>query len=180
VETGGESFSNLQVTPGDLPDYSRITLDPVARAYLPYALTGNAGFWLLLGGLSLAAGHVPWVSWFGQPWLTAGLFALILPALFFAWLDARHRAWGMREHDLIYQSGVLWRKTVVLPFSRIQHVETASGPIERLFGLMRLQCFTAGGMSADLVVVGLRAEQALRVRSHLLDRIRTHDRAASN
>ena len=72
----------------------------------------------------------------------------------------------------------MWRRTIILPFARIQHVETASGPVERLFGLMRVKCFTAGGSSADLAMLGLDAEQARRVRQYLLEQIR-EDRTPS-
>ena len=110
----------------------------------------------------------------------AGLVvALTLVAAGLAWLEARRRAWGLREHDLIYRSGLFVRTTSVLPLARVQHVETVSGPLERAFGLVRLSCFTAGGLSSDLVVAGLDSATAERVRSHLLGRIRELDDAES-
>ncbi|MFW5927042.1 MAG: PH domain-containing protein, partial [Wenzhouxiangella sp.] len=66
---------------------------------------------------------------------------------------------------------VVWRKTVIVPFARIQHVEAVHGPLERYLGLMRLKCFTAGGMSADLTVKGLDRNDARRVRQYLLEQI---------
>src|SRR5699024_8172681 len=88
-----------------------------------------------------------------------------------ALLDVRYRAWALREHDLIYRYGVIWRKTVIMPFARIQHVEAVHGPLERHLGLMRVKCFTAGGMSADLTVRGLDQSAARRVRQYLLEQI---------
>ncbi len=107
--------------------------------------------------------------------VATGAFALTLIASGLAWLEARRRAWGLREHDLIHRSGIIVQTTAVLPLARIQHVETASGPLERAFGLVRLSCYTAGGLSTDLVVAGLTADTAERVRRHLLERIRELD-----
>jgi hypothetical protein len=88
------------------------------------------------------------------------------------WIDARTRGWALREHDLVYSYGVLWRHTVIVPFARIQHVESSSGPLERRFGLMRFKCFTAGGSRADLTVKGLSVSSAQQARHYLLEQIR--------
>ncbi len=165
-------FSNEPITPETLPDYSVVELNPVATAYRPYVmLTGAFSALVFTAVVSFGAflfGDFRWA-------LGLGLVASAsLPAvLIHGWLDPRYRGWAVRDHDLIHAYGVIWRQTVVLPLARIQHVETATGPIERLFGLMRLQCFSAGGASADLVIHGLRPETALRIRTHLLERIRS-------
>ncbi|TVS09872.1 MAG: hypothetical protein EA419_12095, partial [Wenzhouxiangella sp.] len=124
---------------------------------------------------SLVGPRLPFVEIALPGWLP------VVPAVAMAWfgliafLDARRRGWALREHDLIYRSGLIWQRTAILPFCRIQHVETASGPLERLFGLMRVRCFTAGGMAADLSVEGLDQVSARRVRQHLLEQIRDGD-----
>lgn len=167
-----DDFSNRQVSAGQLPDFRQVALEPVARSYVPYAVLTTAAFWLILAALSVAVRFVPfapidpgfWVA--GLLLAVAGWFCLI------AWLDARRRGWAVREHDLVYRSGIIWRKTVIIPFARIQHVETASGPVERMFGLMRVKCFTAGGMTADLSVEGLDVASARKVRQYLLEQIR--------
>ncbi|MDQ2069221.1 PH domain-containing protein [Natronospira bacteriovora] len=163
-------FQNEPVDPAALPDFSEVELHSVEAAFRTYQMLSNLLWGLLIGvGVSLAF----WLFWgframeWGQ-WL--GLIILI-GLQFHAVLDPRYRGWALRDHDLIAREGVIWRGTVVLPIARIQHVETASGPLERLFGLMRLQCYSAGGMTADVVVHGLKPETALRIRSHLLQHI---------
>lgn len=170
--SGGAPIKNAQVASDQLPDYREVLLEPIASQYLPYAMLSNGLVWLIV---LLAAVSFPWwpVAWFELPqW--APLVPAVLLALTVLWaiLDARRRRWALRQHDLLYHSGVLWQKTVILPFARIQHVETAAGPLERKFGLMRVKCFTAGGMTTDLTVVGLRADDAKRVRQYLLEQIR--------
>ena len=163
-------FSNHPVSPENLPDFSTVPLEPVAPRFRSYLLIH--GFLLTLA-LVLGAGLFGGLVWGRMAgWLLSGAGLLImLLVLLHAWLDPRYRGWAVREHDLIARHGVIWRRTVILPLVRVQHVETASGPLERLFDLMRLQCFSAGGASADVVFHGLSTEKALRIRAHLLERI---------
>ncbi len=88
--------------------------------------------------------------------------ALVWPRL--AWEAYRYE---VREHDLLVRSGVLFRRWSAIPLSRIQHVDTRQGPVERLFGLSRLLVFTASGMHADGSIPGLAAERAEALRDEL-------------
>lgn len=166
-----EIFSNEQVDPSMLPDFRRVELTPVARAYLPWALITQTAFWLILALAALVVSVLPFVSLGGFWWLPLVPAGIAVLAAVHARFDASYRAWALREHDLIYRYGVIWRKTVIVPFARIQHVEALDGPLERYLGLMRVKCFTAGGMTADLTVKGLDREDARRVRQYLLEQI---------
>lgn len=164
---------NPEIDVNDLPDYRAVTLHPVAPGYLPCTLLGSGASWLIALLVALALTQLP-----PEAELSAGPMPVLIVvtagtlSLLRIWLDARRRGWAVREHDLIYRSGVLWRRTTILPFARIQHVESVSGPLERRFDLVRLKCFTAGGSGGDLVIRGLDVERARRVRAHLLGRIR--------
>jgi uncharacterized protein len=163
---------NPPVAPEHLPSFSELELHPVARTFAPYAVLSSGLFWLLLALASLLARALPALP-FEPGWGWISLFLVLAGwSSLLAWLDARRRGWALRRHDLVYRSGVLWLRTVVVPFARIQHVEAVSGPLERLFGLTRLKCFTAGGMAADLTVLGLSHSDAGRVRQFLLEQIR--------
>ncbi|QKK02827.1 MAG: PH domain-containing protein [Pseudomonadota bacterium] len=170
-----EIFSNEQVDPGALPDFQRVELTPVVPAYLSWALITQTAFWLILAGAAVAVIWLPLpfdpADWPGSRALPLPFVMLAIMGAVYARLDARTRAWALREHDLVYRHGVVWRKTVILPFARIQHVEAMHGPLERYLGLMRLKCYTAGGLEADLTVKGLDAGSARRVRQYLLEQI---------
>lgn len=171
-----EIFSNRQVATAELPDFRRVALKPVAPAYLPWALVTQTAFWLILAVVALIVPRLPFLPFDLSGWERSWVLplALLLVAIIgavYARLDARTRAWALREHDLVYRYGVLWRKTVIVPFARIQHVEAVHGPLERYLGLMRVKCFTAGGMTADLTVKGLDRSDARRVRQYLLEQI---------
>lgn len=82
---------------------------------------------------------------------------------------AAYRAWSytVGEEEVRLRRGVWWRSESVVPVSRIQHVDTQQGPIERAFGLATLVLFTAGSVGARLEVPGLAAERAEALRDRL-------------
>lgn len=175
-----EPFSNASVAVADLPRMTDVEFTPVSSRYPVYRLVGHAIFWGLVIPASMIASVLGFefvIVYFAGPMILlvpAGLIAVL------SYFEARRRAYALREHDLMYRSGLIFHKTVVLPLSRVQHVESTSGPVERAFDLMRVTCFTAGGQQADLVVKGLRSDDAERVRRYLLRQIRQHDETADD
>ena len=172
------TLRNESVPIDELPALEEASLTPVSRRFAPYRVFSTLAFWVplaLIVGLAPLGADVSML-------LRAALGVLVLAAgvgsATLAWVEARRRAFGLRQEDLIHVSGLLVRRTTVLPVCRIQHVETATGPLERAFGLMRLTCFTAGGSSADLVLAGLRPQTAEQVRQYLLQRVRVRDASA--
>ncbi len=170
-----DGFHNNMIAPEELPAYEDVPLLPVSPRFAIYSVVSQGIAWsiIALGStLALIVGEM-----FQGPATVAPFAALFLGAGFasLSWLDARKRAYGLREHDLIYARGIIVRRTVILPLSRVQHVETASGPLERHFNLVRLTCYTAGGLGADLVIGGLERDRAELVRQFLLSRIHGRD-----
>lgn len=90
------------------------------------------------------------------------VMAMLWPAL-----QYRYFRYSIRDHDLLVQNGVLFRRWSSVPHSRIQHVDTRQGPMERWLGLSRLAVFTAAGMSADGSIPGLAEEEAEHLRDML-------------
>jgi uncharacterized protein len=80
----------------------------------------------------------------------------------------RVRAWGYAERaeDLLVKRGVMFRRTSVIPYGRMQYVEVAAGPFERAFGLATVQMHTAAAAS-DARIPGLAVAEAGRLRDRL-------------
>jgi hypothetical protein len=80
----------------------------------------------------------------------------------------RVRAWGYAERaeDLLVRRGVMFRRTSVIPYGRMQYVEVTAGPFERAFGLATVQMHTAAAAS-DARIPGLPASEAARLRDQL-------------
>ena len=75
--------------------------------------------------------------------------------------------YSVREDDLLVQSGVIFKRWSSIPLTRIQHVDTRQGPLERMLGMSRLLVFTAAGMSADGSIPGLATDTAEAMRDEL-------------
>jgi hypothetical protein len=86
----------------------------------------------------------------------------------------RYRAWGWRmdEDELRIASGMLVRSDTVVPFGRVQHIDVLRGPLQRGFGLASLVLHTAGTRSAAVLLPGLEAEEAERMRDLVRGKIR--------
>jgi membrane protein YdbS with pleckstrin-like domain len=96
-------------------------------------------------------------------------FAVILVA----WpaISVPRRGYVVRDKDIVFRSGVVFRSVTAIPYNRIQHVETSSTPLDRKFDIAALQLFTAGGSGGDLKISGLGADVAERLRVYILDKI---------
>ena len=98
----------------------------------------------------------------------AGLIALILLP------KRRYRGWAYHEgeDELHIRHGLLIRVRTVVPFGRVQHIDTTQGPIERRLGLATLILHTAGTRSAAVALPGLREADAEQMRDRIRAKIR--------
>lgn len=80
----------------------------------------------------------------------------------------RYRAWGYaeRDEDLVVRRGLLVRNVSVVPYGRMQFIDVAAGPVDRLFDLATVQLHTAAAAS-DARIPGLRLADAQRLRDRL-------------
>jgi membrane protein YdbS with pleckstrin-like domain len=81
----------------------------------------------------------------------------------------RYRAWGyeVRDDGIYLERGVFTRVRTVVPFVRIQHVDSSRSPVERLVGLATTVVYTAGSRGADVTVPGLTPVRADDLRERL-------------
>jgi membrane protein YdbS with pleckstrin-like domain len=70
--------------------------------------------------------------------------------------------------QLLVRRGVVVHHELVVPLSRMQHVDIDRGPIERLFGIATLSVYTAGGRRATVRIPGLRPARAEELRAFVL------------
>ncbi len=95
-------------------------------------------------------------------------FSLLALRLFVKYYGYGKKGYVVRQHDVLYKSGILWQVRVFIPKNRIQHIEIKKGPLEEIFDLRRLKIYTAGGSSSDLVIPGLREDTAEELKSFIL------------
>lgn len=100
-------------------------------------------------------------------WFTGGMAALwILVLVVVPGLRYRRWRYALRTDDLWIRRGIVVHRISVIPYSRLQFVDTRQGPLERWFGLTELVVHTAAPGTSGLIP-GLRAGEAEALRERL-------------
>lgn len=83
----------------------------------------------------------------------------------------RYSNWGfkVREDHLYIEHGVLKKTYSMVPYVRVQHIDTDRGPVDRALGLSTLRVYTAGSKGADIKVPGLEKGEASELQKSLRD-----------
>ena len=165
-----DHFSNSQIHVSDLPSIETLNLHELHKEYLSVSLIGNGIFWLIFGGGAMTVWFFAKDNW--PNWLSVSapivLLAIVLSSFLITFLGFKKKKYALRERDIFYQRGLLWRSKTVVPFNRIQHAEVSQGPIERMFNLSVLRIFTAGGTSSDMRIPGLNPDEANNIKEYIL------------
>ena len=156
-----------------LTDGVRRSLDP--RSILLNRAMGR----IVTACVSLPLGAGVGVLWgvFGPPAGVAaflvGAWAAITGTLgwwLYTWpvLHHRYASYTVNPDGIKIRTGVVWRKAISVPRSRVQHTDVSQGPLERRYGLGTLGVYTAGTSYAKVSLDGLAHGTALEIRDHLL------------
>lgn len=155
-EPGGETLAA-----GDLPEeklteyitdrrslHSLVQIQWGVRVLVGAVVAGLAVTWLL-GALGIT-------QQFGA--VAVGLFVVVG----LVWVVLYYRLWHYQiRADAIYlERGVVTHVRSLVPYVRIQHVDTKQGVLERMLGLSTLVVYTAGSRGADVSIPGLMPEEA--------------------
>lgn len=107
--------------------------------------------------------------------------ALMVAAALAGWSLGRARwrrtRWKLDARGLSVQRGLIWRSEVLVPRTRVQHLDLERGPIERRFGLATLVVHTAGTRMNALRQHGFLDADAVALRDALLPESNHHDDA---
>jgi membrane protein YdbS with pleckstrin-like domain len=163
-------FENSQVELERLPQLQEVNLKPLQRNYLKAQMLFSL-IWILILLVIICIIFIALPEWSQKKILlliATPVFVIIgiLP-LIITYFGYFRKGYAIRQRDILYKTGLFWRKTVVLPFIRIQHSEVTHGPIDRMYGLASLKLFTAGGSTSDLSVPGLLDAEAHRLKDFI-------------
>jgi membrane protein YdbS with pleckstrin-like domain len=170
LPVGSEAPSGADPDAGPIADSVLRQLDPntirVERT-ASWIFTSVVGVFLLIQLI---------VNLFGGPWRIAiGLALTIGVGGFLAWLSHRwpeisyrHTFYRVDPQGIEIRRGVVWRRTINVPKSRVQHTDVSQGPLQRMYALGTLVIYTAGTDHAKVELPGLNHARAMRIRDHLL------------
>jgi len=163
-------FENLDIKLKDLPDFKTVELNSIQKRYKKLLWLNTAALFVILYAL-------PVVGFFinGIPrWISICVIGLVSVIFIFRVIELEKgfpiKKFGIRQYDMIYQSGFFHYTETVVPYNRIQHVEIKQGPLSRLFSLYSLRLYTAGASSGDLIIDGLDKSTAQKLKAKVLDK----------
>lgn len=160
------------------PDHAllqpREKLDPRAKRVW---MLGDLFSAVIVSLIAFAASVVArWVFEFHWGWVVAAtgiaavltlIWAIVSPSI-------RYEQWRfeIREDEVDLLHGLVVRTRQIVPMSRIQHVDTTRGPIQRRYGLASVVFYTAAG---GMTIPELSDERAASVRDQIAALAKVHD-----
>lgn len=168
-----EEFTNEVIDTKQLPRYEEVQLTPLHPKYFKVVLINS----LIIISILVVVLFLfivfddEVVSYEGKIRLGATAIFLSICILFFSILSFKKKAYAFRNHDVIYRSGIISTNTMVIPYNRVQHVALHEGFVSRIFGLAKVEIFTAGGSSSDLEIPGIEKEEAENIKQLLMGKI---------
>ena len=156
-----------------------VAIDPPGIQWLrvsPKYVTVRLVEWAIANLITIGLFSLPLLfvelGWWKWPplWLAVSLPAasLLLALWRLALIPRQVRAIGYaeRDDDLLIRRGIFCQRTMVVPYGRMQYVDVAVGPVERVLGLCTVKLHTASaGTHAHLP--GLPAAEGARLREQL-------------
>ncbi len=166
-------FSNQALLLTDIPSIEKLAQQPVEAVYASTNRIINLSITILFGVLALFINYQSFIDvsasiedvLINTVWV---ITAFTLLFTFYKALADVRKFYALREQDISFTSGVLFKKTVSQPILRVQHVELKRGPIDRKIGLAKLQVFSAGGAMHTFEIPGLKLDDAESIRQFIL------------
>lgn len=161
--------------PTEAIDPAGIAWQRVSPNYLKLRLIS----WGIGSAVALALLSLPLVfvqlGWWRWPplWVAVALPVAVLVIVVWELLliprQVRALGYAEREDDLLIRSGIIFQRTMVVPYGRMQYVDIGAGPIERSLGLCTLKLHTAA-VGTNATIPGLPAQEGARLREQLTAR----------
>jgi membrane protein YdbS with pleckstrin-like domain len=166
-----ENFTNNPIDVSQLPQFETITYQKLEPAYWKVVFINLIITFLVLGiGLGVLNYFIEETQNF--IFYIWGAFVLVFGLIFlFSRIGFKKKGFAFREHDVLYQYGVIATDTIIIPYNRVQHVSLHEGWLSRYFGLAKIEVFTAGGSSSDIKIPGIEKEQAEKIKQLLMGKI---------
>lgn len=157
-----EHFTNQSLALEDLPQYETIKFSPISKnlrskslvqlSILTLLFIAGAGFYFYKEGFEEVS------------WLIMGLIILFLIIRFIDVILKQSRyGYAIREMDILFKSGYISSKIIIIPFNRIQHSAINRSFFDKIFGISSLKIYTAGGSGSDMSIPGLLPEEAIQL-----------------
>lgn len=165
-------FENQQINLSELPNVEEVQYEPIAKDLRTVNIIGNSLLFtvillifLVINFINGNLAETPSIGWFG---LLAYAVVMFI-AIFLVIKGHQVKGFALRDKDILFRRGYIFRSEIAVPFNRVQHCEIKRGLIERSYNLSSLNIFTAGGATSDLTIPGLLKDQAQTLKEYIMN-----------
>ncbi|WP_329904555.1 PH domain-containing protein [Porphyromonas pogonae] len=169
-------FENFNISTDNLPDAELLDFEPLQPRYRLGMYVAISLRWFLLLILVwvpqfVIAEYPLYVAWI----LTAVIALGYVINMLMIREAYRYRGYAVRSHDITYRRGIIRHIVSTIPFRRIQQVTVRQSILARIMGYYHVVIFNASGVSENMIVHGLSYDDALRLKSFIMERIKTDE-----
>jgi membrane protein YdbS with pleckstrin-like domain len=136
--------------------------------------------WYLTWLIIFFSGIVFWILMiFFVNKLAFGICLAVWCAIFISiafWIPKAYQAveYFIEKDSLKMQAGVVWKKNITIPYSKITNIDITSGPMQRKFGIGTVHVQTAGyggqqGQKPELKINGIK--ETIKIRDTIIQQI---------
>ena len=163
-------FSNNNVFIENIPQTENVNYSTLEKKFLNVMVL-NRVIWCVITLIAIIAIPILRDENFSIYIYLSSLFIWLM-IFTFTGFSFKKKKYVFREHDLIYSSGVVFTKSILIPYNRIQHLAVHQGVFSRIYNLASIQFYTAGGSSSDISIKGLSKEDADRWKEFVSEKIK--------
>ena len=120
-------------------------------------------FVVVVGFEDLFTVHESKVSMFGRVFFTAVAFVV------FRSINRRFRLFSLADDSIVVRTGILQKKTTVIPFDRLHNIDTTQSLLQRPFNTSTATLRTAGGAGEEAKLEGVRQSDVVEMRTLLAE-----------
>lgn len=166
-----QDFTNETIDTKILPQFETVVFSKLHPNYWKVVLI-NWLFMFFIGGAGLffASLNIKEITENKTIFIIGFLIFCVLVFVFLR-IGFIKKGFAFREHDVLFTHGIIATTTIVIPYNRIQHVALEEGILARLFGLSKIEIFTAGGNNSDIQIPGIKKEEAENIKQLLMGKI---------
>lgn len=158
-------FTNNPVETVDLPRFEDQEFKPLKKQYRTLILMQWTIFTLFpISGILILYFLNPIYSIQELLFVLSGVVLFYIFQVVLNIIGFRRKGYALREHDILYRTGLIVQKTIAIPYNRIQHSEIRQGVLSRILSISKLKIYTAGGNASDLSVNGLSPDDAQSIK----------------
>lgn len=167
------NFTNHQIPFEKLPRFEEVSFSPISLRLRTKSLVQLAIF------ITLVCTGI-WYYYSREGFDKISFLILGLIGVFFSirlidiFLKQKFYGYAIREKDIVFRSGYISTKTIIIPFNRIQHSAINRTFLDKTFGISTLKIYTAGGSGSDMGIPGLLPDEAIQLNQIISSKVSEH------